>query len=49
MPTSQGVVLVIGTTDGTSLCLPTWGAPAEAFGASTVAIARQLGGHPVQS
>jgi len=49
MPTSQGVVLVIGTTDGTSRCLPTWGAPAEAFGASAVAIARQLCGHPVKS
>jgi hypothetical protein len=48
MPTSQGVVLVIGTTDGTCRCLPTWGASAEAFGASTVAIARQLCGNPVQ-
>ena len=48
MPTTQGVVLVIGTTDGTSRCLPTWGAQAEAFGASTVAIARQLCDNQVQ-
>lgn len=41
MPTSQGVVLVVDTPSGLSLCLPTWGAPAAAFGAATLAVATQ--------
>jgi hypothetical protein len=42
LPTSQGVVLVIADATGTSRCLPTWGAPARAFGAATLAVAREV-------
>lgn len=46
MPTSTGVVLIIETSGGVSRCLPTWGARAEAFGAATLAVARELTNRP---
>jgi len=46
VPTGTGIILMLRTSDGVMRCLPTWGAPAAAFGAATLAIARQITTHP---
>lgn len=46
VPTGTGTVLMLRTSDGVMRCLPTWGAPAGAFGAATLAIAREITTHP---
>ncbi len=42
LPTSTGIVLLVQTPDGVSRCLPTWGAPACAFGPAALAVAREI-------
>ncbi len=46
VPTSTGIVLMLRTSDGIMRCLPTWGATAGAFGAATLAIAREITSYP---
>jgi hypothetical protein len=45
VPTGTGIVLMLRTSDGVMRCLPTWGAAAGAFGAATLAIAREITTH----